>query len=82
MNRSREKAEEFAKQYQGEVLNWGEWDNSLKFPDVIVSAVGMQDYLVTKPMVEKAMASRGNRALFLMDLGMPRNIDPGGGGHL
>ena len=76
MNRSREKAEEFAKQYGGEVLNWGEWDTSLKFPDVIVSAVGVQDYLVTKPMVEKAMASRGNRALFLMDLAMPRNIDP------
>ncbi len=76
MNRSRDKAEELAKQYQGEVLNWGEWDTSLKFPDVIVSAVGIQDYLVTKPMVEKAMASRGNRALFLMDLGMPRNIDP------
>jgi glutamyl-tRNA reductase len=76
MNRSREKAEEFAKQYGGEVLNWGEWDTSLKFPDVIVSAVGVQDYLVTKPMVEKAMASRQNRALFLMDLGMPRNVDP------
>ena len=76
MNRSREKAEEFAKLYDGEVLNWGEWDTSLKFPDVIVSAVGVQDYLVTKPMVEKAMASRGNRALFLMDLAMPRNIDP------
>src|SRR5215831_5517364 len=76
MNRPREKAEEFAKQYGGEVLNWGEWDTSLKFPDVIVSAVGVQDYLVTKPMVEKAMASRGNRALFLMDLAMPRNVDP------
>jgi glutamyl-tRNA reductase len=76
MNRSREKAEEFARQYGGEVLNWGEWDISLKFPDVIVSAVGVQDYLVTKPMVEKAMASRGNRALFLMDLAMPRNVDP------
>jgi len=76
MNRSREKAEEFARQYAGEVLNWGEWDTSLKFPDVIVSAVGVQDFLVTRPMVEKAMASRANRALFLMDLGMPRNVDP------
>ncbi len=76
MNRSREKAEEFARQYEGKVLEWGEWDSSLKFPDVIVSAVGMQGYLVTRPMVERAMASRGNRAMFLMDLGMPRNVDP------
>jgi glutamyl-tRNA reductase len=28
-------------------------------------------------MVERAMAARRNRALFLMDLGMPRNIDAG-----
>src|SRR3974377_2078755 len=50
MNRSREKAEEFAKQYDGIVLEWGEWDTSLKFPDVIVSAVGVQDFVVTRPM--------------------------------
>src|SRR6202035_3076769 len=70
MNRSREKAKEFARQYGGKVLEWGEWDTSLKFPDVVVAAVGMQDFLVTKPMVERAMASRWNRALFLVDLRM------------
>jgi glutamyl-tRNA reductase len=75
-NRSREKAEEFAKQYKGEVLDWGNWDATLKLPDVIVSAVGVQEALLTKPLIERSMAARGNRALFLMDLGMPRNIDP------
>jgi len=74
-NRSREKAEEFARQYNGKVIEWGEWDSALKLPDVIVSAVGVQDALLTKPLIEKAMAARGNRALFLMDLGLPRNVD-------
>ncbi len=75
-NRSKEKAEEFAQQYKGKVIEWGQWDAALKLPDVIVSAVGVQEALLTKPMVERAMAARGNRALFLMDLGLPRNIDP------
>jgi glutamyl-tRNA reductase len=75
-NRSREKAEEFAREYQGEVIEWGEWDTALKLPDVIVSAVGVQEPLLTKPLIEKAMAARGNKALFLMDLGLPRNIAP------
>jgi len=75
-NRSREKAEEFAKQYDGRVMEWGDWDNSLKQPDVIVSAVGVQEPLLTKPLIERAMSARGNRALFLMDLGLPRNVDP------
>ena len=75
-NRSREKAEEFAQQYGGKVIDWGQWDTALKLPDVIVSAVGVQEALVTRPMIERAMAARGNRALFLMDLGLPRNIEP------
>jgi glutamyl-tRNA reductase len=75
-NRSREKAADFAERYGGEVLEWGEWETALKLPDVIVSAVGVQEPLLTKPLMEKAMAARGNRALFLMDLGLPRNISP------
>ncbi|HEY1467606.1 MAG TPA: glutamyl-tRNA reductase [Candidatus Acidoferrum sp.] len=75
-NRSRDKAEEFARQYNGKVMDWGDWDTALKLPDVIVSAVGVQDTLLTRAMIERAMSARGNRALFLMDLGLPRNIEP------
>ena len=75
-NRSREKAEEFGRLYNGKVIEWGEWDTALKVPDVIVSAVGVQDALLTKHLMEKAMALRRNLALFLMDLGLPRNVDP------
>jgi glutamyl-tRNA reductase len=75
-NRSREKTEELAHQYNGTAIEWGQWDTALKSPDVIVSAVGVQESLLTKPMIERAMAVRGNRALFLMDLGMPRNVEP------
>jgi glutamyl-tRNA reductase len=75
-NRSRDKAEELARQYDGKVMDWGVWDNALKLPDVIVSAIGVQDTLLTRAMIERAMSARGNRALFLMDLGLPRNIEP------
>ena len=75
-NRSRDKAEEFSREYNGNVIEWGEWDTALRLPDVIVSAVGVQEPLLTKPLIEKAMAARGNKALFLMDLGLPRNIAP------
>jgi len=78
-NRSRDKAEEFARQYKGKVVDWGEWDTALKLPDVIVSAVGVQEPLLTKGLIERAMAARGNRALFLMDLGLPRNVEPAAG---
>src|SRR5580704_13538444 len=75
MNRSRERAEELAQASGGKVIGWGEWDQALRTPDVVVSSVSAEEPVLSKTIVERAMAARGNRALFLMDLGMPRNIE-------
>ena len=75
-NRSRQKAQEFAAQYNGKVIDWGEWNSALRLPDIIVSAVAVQEPLLNKSLIEHAMAARGNHALFIMDLGLPRNVDP------
>ena len=79
MNRSRERAQDLAKQYAGEVLPWGEWEKALPVPDVIVSSVSAEEVVLRREIVEQAMHQRANRALFLMDLGLPRNIDVGVG---
>jgi glutamyl-tRNA reductase len=76
MNRSRERAEDLARQFGGKVAGWGEWDGALQSPDVVVSSVAAEEPVLRRDIVERAMAARGNRALFLMDLGMPRNVDP------
>ncbi|HKV23958.1 MAG TPA: glutamyl-tRNA reductase [Candidatus Acidoferrum sp.] len=75
MNRSRERAEELAARFGGKVVNWGEWETALKTPDVVVSSVATEDPVLTRAILQAAMNARGNRALFLMDLGMPRNIE-------
>jgi glutamyl-tRNA reductase len=76
MNRSRDRAEELAKQFGGRVVGWGEWDAALQSPDVVVSSVSSEEPVLRRDVVQRAMAARGNRALFLMDLGVPRNIEP------
>jgi glutamyl-tRNA reductase len=76
MNRSRDRADELAKQFGGKVVGWGEWDTALQSPDVVVSSVSTVEPVLQRDIVERAMAARGNRALFLMDLGVPRNIAP------
>jgi len=75
MNRSRDRADELAKQFGGKVVAWGEWGTALQSPDVVVSSVSADEPVLRRDIVERAMAARGNRALFLMDLGVPRNID-------
>lgn len=75
MNRSRERAEELAREFGGKVIEWSAWDEALALPDVIVSSVGAEEAVLRRAMLERAMSARGNRALFLMDLGVPRNIE-------
>lgn len=75
MNRSKERADGLAKQYGGEVLPWGEWEKALPMPDVIVSSVSAEEPVLRREIVERAMERRGNRSVFLMDLGLPRNVD-------
>jgi glutamyl-tRNA reductase len=76
MNRSRDRAQALATQFGGRVIEWGNWESALSVPDVVVSSVSSEEPVLTRKILEEAMAARSNRALFLMDLGVPRNIDP------
>jgi glutamyl-tRNA reductase len=76
MNRSRERAEALAHEFAGKVMAWDDWEAALTLPDVIVSSVSTEGPILHRAALEKAMAARGNRPLFVMDLGMPRNVDP------
>jgi len=75
-NRSRERAEELARRMGGEVVDWEDVSNALEVPDVVVSSVGGESVL-TRAVVERAMAARANRGLFVIDLGVPRNVEAG-----
>ena len=76
MNRSRDRAQLLATQFGARLIEWGNWDSALSIPDVVVSSVSSEDAVLTRQILEAAMAARSNRALFVMDLGVPRNIDP------
>ena len=76
MNRSRDKAEQLAHEFGGKVIPWGDWENGLAFPDMVVSSVSAEDHVLRREIVHQAMVVRKNRALFLLDLGVPRNMEP------
>jgi glutamyl-tRNA reductase len=76
MNRSRDRADHLAREFSGKVIAWDDWESALTLPDVIVSSVSAGEPVLKRSVLEKAMTARGNRPLFVMDLGMPRNVDP------
>jgi glutamyl-tRNA reductase len=78
-NRSRERARELALRTGAGVVEWESLNTSLAWPDMIVSSVSTPEPVLTRAMLERAMAERSNRSLLLVDLGMPRNIEPSAG---
>jgi glutamyl-tRNA reductase len=73
-NRTFSKAVDIAEKYKGVAFELHELDNYLPLVDVVFVATSSKTYLITRKMVEKAMAQRTDPQLFV-DLSVPRNID-------
>ena len=77
VNRTSAHAESLAQQFGGSAHGLGEIDELLPLSDVVLSCVAGDDPILTRERVEASLAKRGGRPLFLIDIGVPRNIDPG-----
>ena len=44
--------------------------------DIVITSSGAPDYLLTKDDVKKLLDARRNRPMFLIDIAVPRNIEP------
>jgi glutamyl-tRNA reductase len=75
-NRSLEHAQELALRFGGDALAWGSLNRTLHQPDIVVSSVSATAPVLTRDSLEHAIARRGGRPMFAIDLGVPRNIAP------
>jgi glutamyl-tRNA reductase len=76
VNRSYERAVDLAARIGGEAAEWATLESSLETPDVIVVSVSSTEAVLTKRMIDRAMKAREGRAMFIVDLGVPRNAEP------
>jgi glutamyl-tRNA reductase len=74
LNRTAEHAVDLAARFGGEAIPWGNLNAALDWPDLIVTSVSASEPVLTRATIERAMSARGNRALLLIDLGVPRNV--------
>jgi glutamyl-tRNA reductase len=74
VNRSFERGAELAGKMNAEALRWESLEHVLSTPDIIVTSVGGNDAVLTRPMLERAIAQRKGRPVFVVDLGVPRNV--------
>jgi glutamyl-tRNA reductase len=75
-NRSLAQAELLAEKYHGRAIGLTALDEALCDADIVISSTGAPSYVVTQDMVRHCLRKRKNRLLFLVDIAMPRDIDP------
>jgi len=79
-NRSLHQAELLAEKFHGKAIGLSALDEALYDADIVISSTGAPAYVVTEEMVRRCLRKRKNRLLFLIDIAVPRDIDPAADG--
>ena len=75
-NRTEEKAQQLAAQFNGEAVAFERLSASLSEADIVICSTGASEYLITPQIAREALEKRRNRPSFFIDISVPRNIDP------
>jgi glutamyl-tRNA reductase len=75
-NRSTQHAAELAARFAGEGISFDRLGDVLGAVDVVVSSTGSPGRVLARGDVEAALRARKGRPLFLIDLAVPRDLDP------
>jgi len=75
-NRTLERAEALARDLGGETIAWKDLARALTVVDIVVATTGAPHTVIQPDMVRDAMKKREGKPLFLVDLAVPRDIDP------
>lgn len=75
-NRSYDKAVELAESIGGHAVHFDSWETELKDVDVVIAATGAPHFVVKPGHVEAVRRKRKFRPLIMVDIAVPRDIDP------
>ncbi|WP_280769813.1 glutamyl-tRNA reductase [Salipaludibacillus daqingensis] len=76
INRTKQKAEELASKFLGKAEDIKNLNDSLESTDILISSTGSKDYVINKREVHELIKKRKGRPLFLVDIAVPRDLDP------
>ncbi|SDM24201.1 glutamyl-tRNA reductase [Bacillus sp. OK048] len=76
INRTYEKARVLADRFSGDAKTVDDLQNTLMDADILISSTGAKDFVISKSMMEKVEKKRKGKPLFLVDIAVPRDLDP------
>ena len=75
-NRSYDRAVALAGEFNGKAVRFDDCLGAMAEADIVVSSTGCPQTILHRPDIEKLMQARRNRPLFLIDIAVPRDIEP------
>ncbi len=75
-NRTRERAIEMAALFDGKIVDYQHFITTLPDIDIVIASSGAPHYILRKDEMRRVIELRKNRPMFLIDIAVPRNIDP------
>jgi glutamyl-tRNA reductase len=75
-NRSHDRAAQMAELFRGSVVAYDQYVARLAEIDIVIASSAAPHYVLKKEDVRRALEARRNRPMFLIDIAVPRNIDP------
>jgi len=76
VNRTHERAQDLARRFQGEALPFEQMATALGAVDIVISSTSAPGFVILPAAIQQAMRQRRGRPLFLIDIAVPRDIDP------
>ena len=74
-SRTRTAAERLAAQVAADVIDWADVPAAIERADILVTATGAPAAILSRDDIERAMKSRRERALFIIDIAVPRDVE-------
>jgi glutamyl-tRNA reductase len=75
-NRTQQRADDLAKLFNGIVIPYVTLFDRLPEVDIVITSSGAPHYVLTRASVRTALEARRSQPMFLIDIAVPRNIDP------
>ncbi|MGD2218567.1 MAG: glutamyl-tRNA reductase [Gemmatimonadales bacterium] len=76
VNRTVERARRLADHFEAAALSWDRLDDALAWADIVISSTAAPHAVIRADEVRQARAARRHRPLFLIDIAVPRDVDP------
>ena len=75
-NRTRARADAMAEEFRGSVVEYEEFFHALPGVDIVIASSGAPHYIINSEQMRSVIGRRRNRPMFLIDIAVPRNIEP------